>query len=125
MKVSYAEYQKHQEKVSGFTNPLPSYVPTPDEIERLISYTERPRLYLQSVPPDNGIKYEYENKIKFVQGSRIGEPCIDEKNVCMYMLFLLKTAKPEDEEGKKNLEYIDKRLKSMLIIKNPDEEEEK
>lgn len=123
MKVSYAEYQRYQKKVSGIRNRLPSYVPTPEDVERLISYTKTPRKYLQNVPVTSGRKYEYENKIKFVKGGRIGEACIQEEDICMYLLFLLKTAKPKDQEGKENLEYIDKRLKEMLIIKGPDEEE--
>jgi hypothetical protein len=125
MKVSYAEYQKYQKKLSGLRNRIPSYVPTPEDVERMIEYTKKPRKYLQNVPVSSGRKYEYESKIKFVKGGRIGESCITEEDMCMYLLFLLKTAKPKDQKGIENLEYIDKRLKEMLIIKSPDEVEGK
>lgn len=123
MKVSYADYQKYQAKVSGLRNKMPTYVPSPEDVDRIIEYTHKPRLYLQDVPVATGRKYEYESRIKFVEGSQIGEACIDEKDLCMYLLFILKTARPADEVAKANLEYIDKKLKEMLIIKGPDEEE--
>lgn len=102
---------------------MPTYVPSPEDVDRIIEYTHKPRLYLQDVPVATGRKYEYESRIKFVEGSQIGEACIDEKDLCMYLLFILKTARPADEVAKANLEYIDKKLKEMLIIKGPDEEE--
>lgn len=123
MKVSYPEYQKCQLKVTGMRNKVPEYIPSPEDVDRLISYVHKPRLYLQNVPVSSGRKYEYESRIKFVEGGRIGEPCIEEKNLCMFFLFLLKTAKPKDEQSKENLAYIDKKLKEILIVKGPDEEE--
>ena len=119
--MSYSEYLKYQDKVSGIRNKMPGYVPSPAEVERLISYTDKPRMYLQSNPPLTDCKFEYENKIKFVQGSRIGEPCISEENLCMYLLFLVKTVKPEDTEGEENKKYIEKRLKELMTITEPDE----
>ena len=124
MKVTYSEYQASSKALSRIKNEKPNYIPSMEEVDFLIEYTKKPRLYPQSIPTSMGRKYDYESKIRFVEGTKLGESCIEEESLCMYLLFLANTAIPENEEQEKNLEYIKAKLKELIIIEGPDKEEE-
>lgn len=104
-------------------NSSPTYIPSKEELDFLIEYTKKPRLYPQSIPSVTGRRYDYESKIKFVEGGKLGEPCISKEALYMYLSFIANTATPENEEQEKALEYIKAKLEKLESAKKPKEGE--
>lgn len=104
-------------------NDNPKYIPSRDQVDFLIEYTKKLRLYPQSIPTSIGRKYDYESKIHFVEGSKLGEPLVSKETLYMYLLFLTETVTPETEEQEKDLEYIKEKMKELKVNESPDEEE--
>lgn len=122
MEMEYADYIKAKTRVSKIKNIIPQYIPSSEEIDELIRLTKEIRTVQASPATLHGRRYEYEGSLKFIEPGNVGEPYIKEETLLMYMLFIIQTAKPRNENDKQKLEYIEGTYKQMLKIKDPKEE---
>ena len=121
MEMEYAEYLKCKAKTAKAKNIVPQYIPSKEDIEQLVKLTKEKRAKKQKITSAHGRRYEYENSLHFIEPGKVGEPCIKEESLYMYLIFILKTAKPRNDNDRQNLEYIDSFVKENLKIKKPKE----